>query len=235
MKNKTLVLDLDETLVHSSDFKSNDLKLSWFQINWKNVSNQTMQIAYAWIRPGALSFISRVSKLFDIIFFTASMPGYAKEITKLLDKQGYNFPLFSREDWIFQNGKYIKDLSVLNRDMRNVIIVDNWPDSYWMNKNNGLPISSWYSDSNDFELDRILIALEFLHKVDDVRTYIPKFVIDGTISMYKLLLISKSMKYAKEENYQNGSISMKIKSKALTNYKDESTNEESNDSNKDDF
>ena len=48
------------------------------------------------IRPGAHRFLNKVAEMFEVILFTASMPNYAKEIVKLIDLKGHNFPLLSR-------------------------------------------------------------------------------------------------------------------------------------------
>lgn len=235
LKNKVLVLDLDETLVHSSDYKPNNWKILYSKINWKNSINKSNETAYTWIRPGAHKFLAQVSKLFEIMIFTASVPGYAKEVVKLLDHQNDWFPLFSRNDWIFQNGKYIKELSVLNRDLKHTIIVDNWPDSFCLNKFNGVPISSWYDDPNDNELEKIFVVLEYLNKVDDVRESIPNFVINNRISISRLLSLSKSVKLIDYETTNSPNLFRKLKNEAAIITKDESTNEESNDSNQDNY
>lgn len=226
------MLDLDETLIHTSDFKPNNQNISFSKINWKNSSNKSNETAYTWIRPGAHQFLSQVSKLFKVCIFTASMPGYAKEVMKLLDHQDYCFPLFSRENCIFQDGKYIKDLSVVSKELKHTIIVDNSPDSYCFNKRNGVPITSWFGEPYDNELDKISVVLEFLSKVNDVREYIPKFIINNRISMSRLLCLCRSTRFIKAESTNPLQLFKKIKSDKLAVVKDESTKWESNDSNK---
>lgn len=69
---------------------------------------------------------------------------------------------------------YVKDLSKLGRDLKNVIIVDNNPDAYLWHKENAIPIRSWYDDQNDCELKDLIPILQKLAKVEDVRKYIPR-------------------------------------------------------------
>lgn len=80
---------------------------------------------------------------------------------------------------------FIKDLVFLDRDLKNVIIIDNSPNSYALQQENALPISSWYGNSGKFtptialgvtdtSLYQLLPILHELSKVDDVRTVIPK-------------------------------------------------------------
>lgn len=66
------------------------------------------------------------------------------------------------------------------------MIVDNYPESYSNNPDNGLPIPSWYGDMTDNELINMLTVLERLNQVNDVRPYIQKFVINDKISPYTL-------------------------------------------------
>lgn len=45
---------------------------------------------------------------------------------------------------------YVKDLRVLgNRDLSKVVLIDNAPHSYLFQKNNGVPIVSFYDDTED--------------------------------------------------------------------------------------
>ena len=84
---------------------------------------------------------------------------------------------------------FIKNLSKLGRNIKDVIIIDNSPISYSKHVTNSLPILSWYDDMNDVELLNYLPILEMLVKSSDVRSVIPKIVKDDRISyaqFYKL-------------------------------------------------
>lgn len=66
---KTLILDLDETLIHSNfeEFaKGSDIK-----INVK-IDNQSHKI-FAMKRPGVEEFLDRMSKIYEIVIYTASL------------------------------------------------------------------------------------------------------------------------------------------------------------------
>ena len=173
---KTLILDLDETLVHSSPtpFPKNDLVI---EVDFDGI----LYNIYVLIRPGAENFIKRMSKIFEIVVFTASISRYASPLLDILDKdKNIQYRLY-REHCTFLNGIYIKELKRLNRDLKDVIIVDNSPLAFAFDTENGLPINSWYEDKTDNELERISIMLEFLSKVDDVREYIELFVENNEI------------------------------------------------------
>lgn len=96
---KTLVLDLDETLIHSesSNHMISKPKNS-VSISWKNSSNNSQESAYTRLRPSVFKFLALATELFEVVLFTASMPQYAKQIVKLLDRSGYHFYLLTRND-----------------------------------------------------------------------------------------------------------------------------------------
>lgn len=114
----TLVLDLDETLVHSS-FSVLDADLT-LDIN---VDRQKFKI-YVLKRPGLEEFLQKCCELFEVVIFTASLSVYADPLLDILDPHNQiSFRLF-RESCSYVNGTYIKDLSKLGRDLKKVVIVD---------------------------------------------------------------------------------------------------------------
>jgi TFIIF-interacting CTD phosphatase-like protein len=62
-----------------------------------------------------------------------------------------------RESTTFMNGMYVKDLSKLNRDLAHVIIIDDNPDSFQLQPENGIHIKP-FKDANDVE-DTALLEL----------------------------------------------------------------------------
>ena len=174
---KTLILDLDETLVHSSfvPFEQNDIVLN---VEFESI----LYNIYVLIRPGAIEFIKKVAKLYEVVIFTASISKYALPLLDIIDNdKNIQFKL-TREHCTFLNGIYIKELKKLNRDLSDLIILDNSPLAYSFDNDNGLPIKAWYEDKNDNELDKVYTLLEFLSKVKDVRNFIKKFVNNNEIN-----------------------------------------------------
>ena len=198
---KTLILDLDETLVHGQNIPFNPPKhQKLLQCKLNNIDTKI----YVKIRPGVKEFLRKMSKLYEIIIFTASVEDYAKLLIDLIDTKNYfSYKLF-REQCSFENNIYIKDLKKLGRDLKDVIIIDNSPNSYKYNKENGIPISTWFDDENDRELYNITQILEFLSDVDDVRVFIPKFVIGDEISY---LASSDIIRKFKNKNFKNNNMS----------------------------
>ena len=166
-----------------------------------------MATALTLVRPGVLKFLNKVTKMFEVIFFTASKEKYAKEITKLLDRGKYHPYLLSRDDCKFENGMFIKDLSILKRNLKDVIIIDNLPESYLNNPENGLPIESWMGNPKDDVLNKMVTVLERLNEVDDVRSYIPEIIINNRISMHNLFKLIGSPK--KSSRFDDIMVSLK--------------------------
>jgi len=76
-QKKTLVLDLDETLVHSSFSIIEDATFIFpIQVDLKTCN------VFVKVRPGAQFFIEEVSKYYEIIIYTASISRYAEPLLK---------------------------------------------------------------------------------------------------------------------------------------------------------
>ena len=188
---KTLVLDLDETLVHSQfvpfSIKS-DIVLKI------DLENQIHDI-HVMIRPGVNEFLKKMGKLYEIVIFTASVSKYADPLLDIIDKSHNCSHRLFREHCSMVGITYIKDLKKLGRDLKDIIIVDNSPLSYSFNSENGIPILTWFDDKNDKELYNLIPILEFLSGVYDVREYIKQIVINDYISYDNAINII--------ENYSN--------------------------------
>jgi len=167
---KSLVLDLDETLVHSS-FKP---VINADFIIPVEIEDQTHQV-YVLKRPGVDKFMKRVGELFEVVVFTASLAKYADPVLDLLDVHRVTAARLFREACVNHKGNFVKDLSKLGRELKASIIVDNSPASYLFHPNHAVPIDSWFDDMNDTELYDLVPILEELVKVDDVTTVLGKY------------------------------------------------------------
>ncbi|CAL8468486.1 g8026 [Coccomyxa elongata] len=168
---KTLVLDLDETLVHSS-FKPipNPDYIIPVEIEGKIVD------VYVLKRPWLDHFMGTIAGRFEVVVFTASLSKYADPLLDLMDKaKVVRWRLF-REACCPYEGNYVKDLTCLGRPLPDSIIVDNSPHSYVFQPDNALPIGTFIDDPNDRELLDILPVLMAVEKVDDVRVQLGTLV-----------------------------------------------------------
>jgi len=162
---KCLVLDLDETLVHSS-FKI--LHQADFTIPVE-IEGQYHNV-YVIKRPGVDQFMKRVGELYEVVVFTASVSKYGDPLLDQLDIHGVVHHRLFRESCYNHQGNYVKDLSQIGRDLKDTIIIDNSPTSYIFHPQHAVPISSWFSDAHDNELLDLIPVLEDLagSQVSDV-------------------------------------------------------------------
>ncbi|GFH22942.1 FCP1 homology domain-containing protein, partial [Haematococcus lacustris] len=164
-KQKTLVLDLDETLVHSSleAVSSSDFT---FPVHFNNQEH----VIHVKQRPHLHTFMNRVAELFEVVVFTASQKIYAEKLLNIIDptRKLIKHRIF-RDSCVIWDGNYVKDLTVLGRDLRSTLIVDNSPQAFGFQVDNGVPIESWYDDEADEELLKMLPFLEGLVDAEDVR------------------------------------------------------------------
>ncbi|XP_072274097.1 carboxy-terminal domain RNA polymerase II polypeptide A small phosphatase 1 [Pyxicephalus adspersus] len=158
-----VVIDLDETLVHSSFKPVNNADF----IIPVEIDGTVHQV-YVLKRPHVDEFLRRMGEMFECVLFTASLAKYADPVADLLDKWGAFRARLFRESCAFHRGNYVKDLSRLGRDLNKLIIIDNSPASYIFHPDNAVPVISWFDDMSDTELLDLLPFFERLSKVDDV-------------------------------------------------------------------
>ncbi|XWS15919.1 hypothetical protein CRYUN_Cryun34aG0043500 [Craigia yunnanensis] len=166
----TLVLDLDETLVHSTLEHCDDADFT-FTVFF-NMKEHTVYVKQ---RPHVQTFLEKVAEMFEVVIFTASQSIYAEQLLDILDPDRKIISRrVYRESCIFSDGSYTKDLTVLGVDLAKVAIIDNSPQVFRLQVNNGIPIKSWFDDPSDCALISLLPFLETLVDVDDVRPIIAK-------------------------------------------------------------
>lgn len=168
---KTLVLDLDETLVHSSFRELSDAAI----IIEVQIEGENHKV-YVRKRPGVDEFLERMAKLYEIVIYTASMSKYASPLLDKLDPSGIcHFRLYRAACTKLAAG-YVKDLSRLGRDLKNVIIIDNSAVCYSLQPDNAIPIQTWRDDVNDRELLDLIPILISLADVDDIPSVLRQII-----------------------------------------------------------
>ena len=153
-KQYTLVLDLDETLIH-------------FKPNPNNEESGTIKI-----RPFLMEFLEKIKNYYELVVFTAATQEYADPIINALDPNNkyFDYRLYRKHTIIIDND-FVKDLSKLGRDMSKIIIVDNMEQNYKLQKNNGITIRPfWGKDNEDTALSDLLeILIKIAERKLDVR------------------------------------------------------------------
>ncbi|KAH9820817.1 hypothetical protein DFH28DRAFT_1121176 [Melampsora americana] len=162
---KCLVLDLDETLVHSS-FKT--IPQSDFVVPVE-IENAVHNV-YVIKRPGVDEFMRKMGEIYEVVVFTASLSKYADPVLDMLDIHHVVKHRLFRESCYNHKGNYVKDLSQLGRPIGDTIIIDNSPASYIFHPSNAVPVSSWFNDPHDTELADLAAFLADIANVPDVRT-----------------------------------------------------------------
>ena len=81
-------------------------------------------------RPNYEQFLRKMSQKFEIVIFTAALEKYASPIIDCIDPENYISGRLYRQHMKMHNNKYVKDLSIINADIRNIMIVDNLAENF---------------------------------------------------------------------------------------------------------
>ncbi|KZS88216.1 HAD-like protein [Sistotremastrum niveocremeum HHB9708] len=124
-------------------------------------------------RPGIDYFLAYMSQFYEIVIFTTQPHYTAEPVLMQLDKyQFYITYRLYKEATRLKDGKVVKDLSYLNRDLSKVIILDTHPEHVETHPDNAIVMNPW---KGDFKTGKELIGLiPFLesiafYKTEDVR------------------------------------------------------------------
>lgn len=139
LTQKTLVIDLDETLIHSlakggrmSSGHMVEVKLNTtIGYGGATLGPQHPILYYVHKRPHCDDFLRKVCKWYNLVVFTASVQEYADPVIDWLEQERKYFSArYYRQHCTFRNGAYVKDLSSVEPDLSKVMILDNSPLSY---------------------------------------------------------------------------------------------------------
>ena len=162
-KKFSLILDLDETIIHSEKFNNG---------------------YYFFVRPGAIEFLKEISNFYEIIVFTSSYKSYADYILNKLDTKRniISYRLY-KSHVIFEKGRSIKKLSMIGRDLKKVIFVDNLKINAKYNIKNLYLIPSWIGNMKDeeiYKLKKILIEIAKNEEYsDDITKGLNNYIINN--------------------------------------------------------
>ena len=199
-KTYTLILDLDETLIHyfyskvetrgapqygyfSSDESYgvfNNYLLEDTSENEKidKYNFEFIRIGMFLLRPYAKQFLQELNKYYEISIFTTGTKEYCDRVLQLLDLDNnlIKYRLYKHHIALKDIKISVKDLSLLGRDLSKTIIIDNLEENFRLQPDNGLPIITWKGDINDYSLKYLTAILKniVINKVPDVRKIIKK-------------------------------------------------------------
>ena len=165
LKNKchkkfSLVLDLDETLIS-------------FKLEPNDENKGTIRF-----RPYLDSFLQKVKEKYEIIVFTSGTQDYADPLEDAIEQEEKYFDArLYRQHTIACGKDIVKDISRIGRPLDKILIVENMPQNYRLQKENGILIKSFYGEDI---YDTALLSLgDILMKIanefNDVRKGIAKY------------------------------------------------------------
>ncbi|KAH8259050.1 hypothetical protein KR038_005370, partial [Drosophila bunnanda] len=178
---KTLVLDLDETLVHSCIAGQRSGKTGCpCRVSEQVVPDFSVDVDYGvrgkqipirvFKRPHVDTFLNLVAKWYDLVIFTASLADYADKVLDQLDAgRGILNRRYYRQH-CRADRFFTKDLNIIGTDLCGILIIDNLPKAYVHFPDNALPIKSFFYDLEDTELLKLLPFLDALRFTRDVRS-----------------------------------------------------------------
>lgn len=157
---KTIIFDLDETLVHCVDDPDTDNPHVILKVKFP--SGEAVDAGIN-IRPYAIECLKEANKYFQVVVFTASHQSYADVVLDYLDPNHdlIQYRLYRDSCVQTPEGVYIKDLRIIkNRILENMVIVDNAVYSFGFQLDNGIPIIPFYDDPNDEELHHLVFYMK---------------------------------------------------------------------------
>lgn len=177
--DKLLILDIDETLIHSSE-KQLD-RLPDFELNFG------LEKYFVYKRPGLQEFILQCSKWFCLGIWTSSGSDYAREVIKNIFTDNYNYNynysfklefIFTRERCLFKRNpeldviEVFKPLKKVKRRgflLDSVLIVDDIAQTFKYNYGNGILVKEYRGEEDDIELFLLWKYLQMISREEDVR------------------------------------------------------------------
>jgi len=165
---KTLIFDMDETLIHCNE----SLDMPADVVLPIMFPNGEVVEAGINVRPYAIEILKELSQYYEIVVFTASHACYANVVLDYLDphEQYIHHRLFRDSCVVTEEGVHIKDLRVIaNRNLSDMILVDNAAYSFGFQLENGIPIIPFYDNKSDQELRHLIPYLKFLSSASDLR------------------------------------------------------------------
>ena len=126
----TLVIDLDETLIH-----------------FKRSSDLNSKKGILVFRPYLFYFLSLMKKQYELVLFSFGNEKYVDPIINMIEKKEkyFSYRLYRRHA-ILSGKNFVKDLSKLGRDLKTILIIDNLPQAFKLQKENGIWVKAFYGD-----------------------------------------------------------------------------------------
>lgn len=161
MNKKVLILDMDETMIHST-------------LNGTN------------FRPHLITFLNNLYPYYDIYAFTLGTQPYAEPILDKICEMGnknYFIDRYYRHNAITNDNYFLKNPVTIWKNytsnklykVQNTIIVDNNPNAFLFQKKYGITIKDFIDDENDNCLLFLFpILVKFAKSKEKTMEFLPK-------------------------------------------------------------
>ena len=172
-KKYTLILDLDETLIYAQRSFNFNLRKSGNNINKKRII----------LRPCLCEFLHEMKLIFELIIFSSGTPDYVDPIIKIIEKNEkyFDYILYRHHITLDEDGNNVKNLDLIGRDLKKVIIIDDIPRYFHLQKRNGINIKPFcgniLSDTKTLKtLNTVLKKIRVdVDETDDIRISLEKY------------------------------------------------------------
>ncbi len=170
-KKKLIILDLDETLIHSTTFPPTN--------NWQH----TVANYKVFVRPGLEIFLSYLEQNFEVAVWSSATENYIDSIIEKVFPANYPLKfIWGRNACTLHAGgiysvnnhlAYLKILAKIEKsglgDLDNTIIIDDTPSKSQLNPENAIIPEPFLGNMVDTELRSLQLFLERIIPASDVR------------------------------------------------------------------
>lgn len=164
-----IALDIDDTIISCSFIKKSAYSFS--------VKVGSHQRAYIKLRPGLNEFLKEASKMFEIFFFSSSTNSYGNQIVNMIAPSTPTNYRFFRDSCKDIFGYSVKDLSLLNRPINKILLIDDIHGSALLQPDNLIRITPWNGDEEDSVLlDQLLPILKRIKDEENLPTAFKKII-----------------------------------------------------------
>ena len=175
IKDKTfsLILDLDETIIYAQRSFNYKFRKSENNINKKRII----------LRPCLQEFLHDMKPLFELIIFSSGTPDYVDPIIKIIEKNEkfFDHVLYRHHISLDDEGNNVKNLDLIGRDLKKIIIIDDIPRYFHLQKRNGINIKPFcgniLSDTKTLKtLNNVLKVIRAdAEETEDIRISLEKY------------------------------------------------------------
>jgi len=184
----TVILDLDETLIHSEFTGTNDYRQAELRervsgrrppdfsiVLYEGSTEQEEEIVHVYKRPGVEEFLNKLAEICEPVIFTAALPMYARPILKQIDpKRKCRSRLYRNATIRYRGIPHVKSLKAIGRDMARLVLIDNSPVAMCADPDNAILAKAYYDDPHDRELDRLYEAIKQMVHLHDIRPFLAR-------------------------------------------------------------